>query len=329
MRPNPLLIWVLTLCAPAWADTVEVVPQTIIEWKPVYGQVAARDRVPARARIGGTVAELGVTEGDIVAAGATLARVEDVKLDFQIDALEAQLDALQSRRATARSELGRGEALIERGIITSRRFEELQTAVSVIEGEISSAEAERSILRRRIEEGAVLAPEGGIVLSVPVSPGSVITPGEAVAVIGGGGVFLRLAVPERHATDLAEGDRIEIGGTGKPQIGVLAKLYPQIEGGRVQADVEVERLDARFVGRRLPVRLPVGQRDAILVPQTALSREGGLDYVTVAGAGAQGEVRRVVVPGAAIDLDGAMMREILSGLAPGDMVVIGAVIGDE
>ena len=93
-----------------------------------------------------------------------------------------------------------------------------------------------------------------------------MTPGEALAVVGGGGVFLRLAVPERHATDLAEGDAIEIGAGGEVQIGTLAKLYPQIEGGRVQADVEVDGLDQSFVGRRILVRLPVGERQAILVP---------------------------------------------------------------
>ncbi len=129
----------------------------------------------------------------------------------------------------------------------------------------------------------MLAPEDGVVLSVPVSRGSVVTPGEAVAVIGGGGVFLRLAVPERHAEDLAEGDVIELGagadGVAGGTAGKLVKLYPQIEGGRVQADVEVEDLDPRFVGRRIPVRLPVGERSALLVPEAALEQVGGLDFV--------------------------------------------------
>ncbi len=71
----------------------------------------------------------------------------------------------------------------------------------------------------------------------------------------------------------------------------------------------------------MPVRLPVGERMAILVPQAALSRTGGLDFVTVEGP--EGAVRRVVVPGAVVRRDGAEMREILSGLQPGDIVVTG------
>ncbi len=313
------LIAAACLCAPASAGTFEVAPAAITEWKPVFGQVEARNTVPARARIGGTVVSLVVTEGDRVEAGQELAMIEDPKFGFQIDAIDARLTALRSQLETARADLVRGEQLLERGVIASQRVDQLQTQVTILEGQISSLEAERLVVGRQIEEGAVLAPEGGIVLSVPVSRGSVVTPGEALAVVGGGGVFLRLSVPERHAADLAEGDLIEIGSDDTELTGRLAKLYPQIEGGRVQADVEVDGLDQSFVGRRVPVRLPVGERQAILVPSSALIRSGGLDFVTVETAA--GPVARAVVPGATVDRDGAAWREILTGLSAGDVVV--------
>lgn len=317
-----LLAFALTALAPTVAaGTIDVAPRTLTEWKLVYGQVETRDTVPARARIGGTVVSLAVTEGDRVEAGERLAMIEDPKLEFQIDAIDARLDSLRSQLETARTDLTRGEQLLERGVIASQRVEQLQTAVTVLEGQISSLEAERLVVERQIEEGEVLAPEGGIVLSVPVSRGSVVTPGEALAIVGGGGVFLRLSVPERHAGDLAQGDGIRIGTGGEVLTGTLAKLYPQIEGGRVQADVEVEGLDQSFVGRRVPVRLPVGERQAILVPEAALTRAGGLDFVTVETPA--GHVERVVVPGATLERDGETWREILTGLAAGDVVVTG------
>ena len=320
-RPFLLTLALSSLSLPVLAATIDVTPQTVTEWKLVYGQVETRDTVPARARIGGTVVSLAVTEGDRVEAGARLAMIEDPKLSFQIDAVDARLDALRSQLETARADLTRGEQLLERGVIASQRVEQLQTAVTVLEGQISSLEAERLVVERQIEEGEVLAPEGGIVLSVPVSRGSVVTPGEALAIVGGGGVFLRLAVPERHAADLAQGDSIEIGTGGEVLRGTLAKLYPQIEGGRVQADVEVDGLDQSFVGRRVPVRLPVGERQAILVPADALTRAGGLDFVTVETAA--GPVERAVVPGETVMRDGAAWREILTGLSAGDVVVTG------
>lgn len=324
MRPLILSLCTLVLAGPALAATLEVKTETITEWKPVYGQVETRDRVPARARIGGTISSLLVTEGDRVEAGAQLALIEDDKLLFRIDALDAQLDALRARLATAQTDLERGEQLLDRGVITVQRVDQLRTEVDVLHSQISSLDAERLVISQQIAEGAVLSPESGVVLSVPVALGSVIGPGESIAEIGGGGAYLRLAVPERFAADLAEGDRIEIGGetAGAPAVGSgeLVKLYPLIAGGRVQADVEIPDLDARFVGRRVPVRLPVAQRAAILIPDSAIETRGGLDFVAVETA--NGNIKRAIVPGPAHDRGGSVWREILSGLAAGDKVII-------
>lgn len=314
----------LSLCLalpalPARAELLSLTPTPITEWKSVYGQVETRDRVPARARIGGTIEALDVTEGTAVTAGQPIALIRDTKLDFSINALDARLGALRARLTTAQADLERGQQLITRGVITQQRLDELQTQVNVINGEIAGTQAEKQTVERQIEEGRVLAPGDGIVLSVPVSRGSVLNPGEAVAEIGGGGVFLRLSVPERHASALAEGDMIEIetgAGTGQ---GRLAKLYPLISGGRVEADVEVDGLDSRFVGQRIAVRLPIGTRDALLVPASALHHQGGLDFVTVQMGDTR--IERVIVPGAVISLDGSDWREILTGLTAGDVVV--------
>tara|TARA_R110002124_G_scaffold76438_3_gene204826 strand:+ start:1454 stop:2443 length:990 start_codon:yes stop_codon:yes gene_type:complete len=325
MRFLAIIFVALTASTPGAAESLTLVPSTIVEWKAVYGQVEARNRVPARVRIGGTVTQLDVTEGDRVEAGGRIAMVEDDKLVFQLASIDAQISALSAQIETARADLERGQQLKERGVITTQRLDQLQTAVDVLEGQERSLQSERLVNERLIVEGAILAPEAGMVLSVPISRGSVVAPGEAAAVIGGGGVFLRLAVPERHAGALAEGDEIELGAgssglASERRTGRLVKLYPQIEDGRVQADVEVDGLDSRFVGQRLPVLLPVGKRLAILVPANALSRQGGLDFVTVESSQG-GTRRRAVVPGGSVNRDGIVWREILSGLSAGDVVV--------
>ncbi|WP_425072297.1 efflux RND transporter periplasmic adaptor subunit [Sagittula sp. S175] len=323
VRPQILALITALVALPALAQqTLEVTETPIIEWKSVYGRVEARDQVPARARIGGTAEALDVVEGDRVEQGQQIALVEDNKLQFQIDAIDGRLESLTAQLETAQADLERGTSLRERGVITAQRLDQLQTAVDVIEGEIRGLTSERQVVMQQIDEGKVLSPATGVVLSVPISRGSVVVPGEAVAVIAGGGVYLRLAIPERYAGDLQEGADIEIG-TGadsERQTGRLVKLYPQIEGGRVQADVEVEGLDGRFVGRRMPVRLPVAERQAILIPEAALHRSGGLDFVAVQDDRAA--LDRVVVPGAEVVREGVAWREILTGLAAGDTIVI-------
>ncbi len=314
-----VLVTSLLIAAPALAETITLKPVPVTEWKSVYGTVEARETVPARARIGGTVQSLSVTEGDFVAAGQEIALIHDDKIAFQIAAYDAQIEALQSQLETAKAELDRGQALVDRGVATVQRLDQLRTQVDVITGQITSTEAQRKITMQQASEGKVLAPGEGRVLTVPATLGSVLLPGEPVATIGGGGFFLRLAVPERHAASLTQGAAIRITAGGTVASGSIAKIYPLIESGRVVADVNVEGLDTAFVNARVLVELPIGSRDALAVPETAVLTRGGLDFVRVVENGA--EVERTVVRGDLVNANGIDMVEILSGLQTGDEVV--------
>ena len=319
MRKRSALLVALMLSAlPALAET-PLAPVKVTDWKAVYGRIETRDRIPARARIGGILTELTVAEGDLVQAGQQLALIVDDKIGFQLSAIDAQLDALSAQAANAEAELKRGEQLQKDGVITTQRLEALQTAVDVVNGNIAANRAQRQVLVQQSAEGAVLAPVTGRVLDVPQAAGAVVMPGEPVATLGGGGFFLRLAVPERHAANLTAGDAIVIETVAGEKSGKLAKVYPLIENGRVLADVEVPDLSEDFVDARVLVRLPVGTREALLVPPTAVRTHSGLDFVTAQGA--NGPVERAVVLGPHHLVDGVEMVEVISGLVAGDVVV--------
>lgn len=313
------LLCVLALTGAATADTITLSPVEVTEWKAVYGRVEAKDRLPARARIGGTLTELLVTEGDVVAMGQPLARVVDEKLGFQLSALRAQRDSAAAQLANAQAELRRGEELLKQGVTTVQRMDALRTQVDVLAGQITALEAQAEVIVQSQTEGQVLAPADGRVLTVPVAAGAVIMPGETVATVSGGGIFLRLALPERHAARLNEGDPIRIEGTDGPAEGKLVRLYPLIENGRVIADVEVPGLSDRFEDARILVRLPVAERQALMVPASAIVTRGGLDFVAVQGD--QGAVLRAIVPGLReTEAEGGRI-EVLSGLNAGDAIL--------
>lgn len=316
-----LFIAVLATALPVFAaDTMTLAPQVLPEWKAVYGRVEARDLVPARARIGGTVVELLVSEGDAVVAGQRIAVVQDEKIAFQIAAIDAQLRVLEAQLARADAELSRGRVLLERGVSTAQRLEQLSTDVDVTQNQIAATQAQRSVIIQQSEEGQVLAPASGVVLDVPVTRATVIMAGEPVATIGGGGFFLRLAIPERHAEALKEAAEIRVSTGGAETVGRLAKVYPRIQNGRVIADVEIEHLDATFVEARVLVEVPIGTRTAFLVPHSALALRSGLDFVRVQHDGRM--IERAVVPGETVQRDGVAYVEILTGLEAGETIVV-------
>jgi RND family efflux transporter MFP subunit len=309
------------------AEGYTVIPVQVTEWKAVFGTVEARDRVPARARIGGTLVELSVAEGDVIEAGQELARIVDDKLSFQRAALAAQRAAMAAQLANAAADLQRGEDLLKDGVSTSQRVDGLRTAVDVLEGQIAAFDAQDEVIAQQTKEGVVLAPVAGRVLDVPLTKGAVLLPGEVVAVLGGGGTFLRIAVPERHAGALDAGDTIRISDGDRDREGVLARVYPLIEGGRVVADVEIADLPDTFVGARMLVRLPMGERSALLVPEATVLTRAGLDFVGVEGP--EGPALRSIVPGERHRIDGVAMVEVISGLVAGDVVVPAAEVGHD
>ncbi|MCB1500608.1 MAG: efflux RND transporter periplasmic adaptor subunit [Bauldia sp.] len=320
------LIGLLPSGLAAVATEFEVKPVVVEETKAVFGKVESRDAVPARARIGGTIREIRVDEGSEVAEGDVVAIIVDDKLALRRQAADATVLALTSQLENAKTDLARAEQLLGSGSTTQSRVDQARTQVEVLTNQLAAAEAERAVIEAQAAEGDVVAPAAGRVLRVPVTQGSVVLPGEEISLIAGGGYFLRLALPERHAAEIVEGATVAVGGRSglsgdneQGGTGRLAKVYPQIEDGRVLADVEVSGLGDYFVGERTLVWIPVGKRSVLAVPPAAVSTRHGVDYIRIAG---EREEDVAVILGPHFQQDGAERVEILTGLRAGDRVLV-------
>jgi RND family efflux transporter MFP subunit len=314
---------------PAFAAEFAVHAITIPEMKAVFGQVESRTVVPARARIGGTLREIRVSEGSEVKEGDVIGVVIDDKIALQLAAVDAKIAALRSQLANARTELERAQQLVTQGVATQSRLDAARTAQEVATNQVAAAEADKAVIAQGTREGDVLAPATGRVLTVPITAGSVILAGEAVARIATGPYYLRLSLPERHAAEITEGAAVEVGARGRNQPsgqpeatvrGRIVKVYPEIVDGRVIADVDVSGIGSYFVNERTLVSIPVGKRSVLAVPQKAVTTLHGVDYVSVAAA--IGSMDVAVILGETFQDNGETLVEILTGLKGGDRIVL-------
>lgn len=304
----------------AGAETLlEVAARPIVEQKAVFATVESPNVVPARARIGGTVIALAVRDGDSVTPGQTIAVIGDDKLALQLGALDAQIAGLRAQVAQAQTDLGRADALFQKGAGPKATLDQARTSLDVASATLRARTAERAVLQQNMAEGAVLAPVAGRVLAVPVTTGSVVLPGDGVARIAQEGFKLRLLVPEQHAASLKAGDAVRLDGgqlgVAAPLVGRITLVYPQIAEGRVMADAEVSGLGDYFVGARLRVWIAAGVREGIVVPPGFIVTRFGLDHVRLRRAG--GTVEVPVQRGEAVE--GGV--ELLSGVRAGDVLV--------
>ncbi|WP_119388228.1 efflux RND transporter periplasmic adaptor subunit [Taklimakanibacter lacteus] len=315
----------LALAQAAVAATVlKVMPTPVADEKAVFATVESLNVVPARARIGGTLAGLTAREGDHVEQGQIIARIGDEKLVLQMKSLDAQIAGLEAQRAQAETDFTRIKTLVDRGTLPRTRLDEAQTSLRVAENALQSRTAERLVIGQQLSEGDVFSPAAGRILKVPLTAGAVLLAGETVATIARQDFVLRLRVPERHARALKAGDMIrldgsEIGEAG-PRFGKITLVYPQIEDGRVMADAVVAGLGDYFVSERLRVWISGGERLAIVIPASFVTTRFGVDYVRLR----QGEAMIDVPVQRGRDLPRPDMPdgvEILSGLRPGDELV--------
>ncbi|MEZ5895727.1 MAG: efflux RND transporter periplasmic adaptor subunit [Parvularculaceae bacterium] len=311
----------------AGGQTHTVVASEIIDWKAVFATIESQNVTAARTRIGGIVSRLAVDEGDKVEANQLLATIVDEKLGLRQSGATAEVRALEAARANARVELDRARQLFADGFAAKSRLDAAQAAFDMADSQLNAARAQRSVASVQEKEGEVLAPATGVVLQVPVVEGAVVTPGEAIATIAQGNYVLRISLPERHASDLGEGDPVRIAGAAFAaddakiaDEGVIVRVYPEITNGRVFADAYVDGIGDYFVGQRVRVLVGTSARKAITVPVDFIETRFGVDFVKVRHD--DGAVREVVVQRGRGEADaGIEAVEILSGVREGDVLV--------
>lgn len=291
--------------------------------KAVFATVESVRVASARTRIGGTISELNIIEGRRVEKGQQIALVVDPKLRLQIDALEARIQSLEAQRMLAKTAYERVNELWKGGNASKAKLDEAKTNLSVAERQLSAMKSERDVVSQQRAEGAVLAPSNGRILKVNVTTGTNVGPGDVVATLTAEAYILRMLLPERHARFIHEGQGVMVGELGAGpdamqvhgdmRTGRIRQVYPELQQGRVKADIDVDGLGNYFVGERMPVYVSTGKRQTYMVPAEYLFQRYGTTYARVKGTG------DVVVQ---IGQTVGDKVEILSGLKDGDTILM-------
>lgn len=303
--------------------TVPAVERSLPVEVEVLGTVRPRRDAVVSARVLGVVTAVEVEEGDRVAAGERLVRLEAEELGARAESARRQVQAAEARASQARRDLERTRALAAKEAATPVELEHAETGVELAEAQLAAARQAAAGERSVASHLVVRAPFDGRVLSRLVDPGDLAAPGTPLLELeAAGGLRLEAPVDERLAADLALGDRVSVrlDAGGRVLAGVLGEIEPATDPGSRTLLVKIdlpEGTDARSgaFGRAV---LTTGRRPAVVVAASAVRRLGGLSTLRVV----EGErlVVRHVRTGR--ELPGGEV-EILSGLSPGERIVTG------
>ena len=300
---------------PATAAVRDSMVESVIE---AAGTAEPYRRAVLSTRLMGSVLDVNVHEGDAVAAGALLVRIDARDLEAraaQVSAQQAEADAV---RRDARTQAERIRRLYADSVATRAQLDAAETGLARAEAAARQAAAAGDELRATAGYAEVRAPFAGTITQRAVDPGAFASPGAPLVTVEDAG-RLRITASAAPASvrSLRRGQRIEARVEDVTVGAVIEGIVPAPGGATYDVNAIVENPGGRMLPHSAAtLLLPQGRTTTRLIPAASVIRDGDLTSVRVANNGAL--TVRWVRLGRAV----GSSVEVLSGLDAGDQVAL-------
>jgi membrane fusion protein (multidrug efflux system) len=153
-----------TAAAPAarGVDIVQVEPGDLPVSFEFVGRTASSQRVEIRARVAGYLDEIVYTEGDPVAEGDVLFRIDPAPFEARLRAANAELAQQQARLANARTLLARIRPLAEADAVALKELDDAEGRVNEAAAAVEGASARVFEAELNLGYTTITAPVGGL-----------------------------------------------------------------------------------------------------------------------------------------------------------------------
>jgi RND family efflux transporter MFP subunit len=285
-------------------------------------------------RLMGNVTQVLAHEGDRVGKGQLLVRIDAREVEEKRSQAEAGIAEAEAVYRDALTQAERFRGLYADSAATRYQLDQAETGLARADAALRSARAARGAVEALGGYAEIRAPFAGIVTARHVDPGAFVAPGTPlVEVQDASRLRISVTVPPRVAATLKRGQRIPAEIEGRPVAATIEGLVPAPAGAVYTVNAVVPNpASTMLAGSAATLRIPDGTRKALLIPVSALVRQGDLIGVRVSTAG-RAELRWVRmgtgyrVPSAAHEMpavEAGARIEVLSGLRAGDTVLVGA-----
>jgi len=287
--------------------------RSIKEEVEAIGTTLANESVILTAQVTDTISKVRFEDGDYVEAG-------EILVELTNEEETALLAESNANREDADTQFRRLENLLRDGSVPISQVDEARSRVAAADARYQSVVA-------RLDDRLIRAPFSGILGFRQVSPGTLVSPGTAITSLDDVSiikldfslpeVYLSLVEPGMHLTAESSAFRDRRFDATVSTIG--SRVDPVTRAATIRAHIDNRDLKLR-PGMLLTVRLTTAERQALMVPETAMLQRASQSYVYTVKDGRAEMVQ--IQRGARYD----GWVEVLDGVAAGDPVVAEGVI---
>lgn len=194
------------------------------------GQIEAAMQVSAGFELSGRITHVLADEGETVAPGQPLARLDTSALIPEDAALRAERAAAEADAELARLTLSRNDALTARGFRSVAAQDEARLTLARAEARIAAIEAQIASVAVRLDKSVLTAPFAARIGSRLVEPGQTISAGQPVLMLlDTAPPRLRVGLPPDLARTLSPGDRVRVAVDGTELPATVRHLRPELD----------------------------------------------------------------------------------------------------
>lgn len=329
---NPYLIMALVL-APALAvaqpgadaSPVELDEARMTEMTPtmqVAGTVVSRDDAFLSAEVDGRLMEVAEV-GARVAAGDTVARIEDTGLRLRAQELEAEIRRAEARLEYLEAELGRFERLAETNLAAASQIEQTRSERDVAAGDLAVARSRLDQVDDQIDRTRITAPFPGVVVERVARTGELVAAGsQVVRMVNPDRLEVVARAPLDYYGFVRAGDELEVArpglDAGEPLIAPLRTVVSVGNEARHVFEMRLDLVAPLAVGQTVRVTIPTADvREVLAVPRDALVLRG--DGIAVFIVDEENRARRIRVT---TGIGSGDRIEVHGPIQAGDRVVV-------
>ncbi len=332
------------------AEVMTVKVQGHPVWYESVGTVEAKTAATVAAKVMGEIRHIAVKEGDRVKKGDTLVSIEDSRIMAQLrqakaglaearqaaNAAESSLKAASASARLSETTYTRYKTLLESNSVSQQEFDEVEARYHQAAAALAQSTSMRDGAKERVaqamaavsaaesvwQDANVVAPYDATVTAKLVDTGALASPGTPLLTIEETGVLeVRVMLPETYVGQISAGDpvSVEIPSANRTVESKIANIDPAADTSSrsFQIKVALPEVSGLRTGLFARVIIPIGTSSMVLIPKTAIVRQGQLTGVFVLD---QNDTARFRLIRAGRTLGDQM--EVLSGVKDGVRLVI-------
>lgn len=284
----------------------------------VPGAVVADQKARIASRLMGYIKGLDVKVGDKVDRGSLLFSIDSSDIKSQISQANSAYAQAKAALRDAKLDYDRFTQLYKEDSVSKQQYDKIRLQYSVAQENLAAAKSGLDQAKSQLNYANVKAPFSGVVVKKLATAGDLAAPGNPVVVIENlTSLSVQTQVSGELYAVLRNGDEasVSIDGQDKPMIGTIYTMVgaanPKTRTHTVKLSLpEVKNINSGTFAR---ISFKRGERQAMMVPQSAIVTRAGIQGVFVVQDGK------------------AMFNMVRAGITMGDMVEVqsGVDLGDQ